>query len=82
MAGGTSEQIYIAGRIFDALNDAWATFQEQEKASDIYRMVFNVCVKRSNNPQINYAFKAPDLAVKSLLPTSRSRTERTPWRIR
>ncbi|KAK8819081.1 hypothetical protein WA538_001659, partial [Blastocystis sp. DL] len=38
VAGGTSEQIYIAGRIFDALNDAWATFQEQEKASDIYRM--------------------------------------------
>jgi singapore isolate B (sub-type 7) whole genome shotgun sequence assembly, scaffold_0 len=53
VAGGTSEQIYIAGRIFDALNDAWATFQEQEKASDIYRMVFNVCVKQAKQQPPN-----------------------------
>ena len=30
VAGGTSEQIYIAGRIFEALNNAWSNFQDQE----------------------------------------------------
>ncbi|CBK19861.2 uncharacterized protein [Blastocystis hominis] len=28
---GTPDQIYIAQRIFEALNQAWATFQDQQK---------------------------------------------------
>ena len=30
---GTPEQVYIAQRVFDALNQAWAQFQEQQNAS-------------------------------------------------
>lgn len=32
VAGGTADQVYIAQRIFEALNNAWSTFQEQERA--------------------------------------------------
>ena len=30
---GTPEQVYIAQRVFDALNQAWVQFQEQQNAS-------------------------------------------------
>ena len=44
VAGGTADQVYIAQRIFEALNNAWSTFQEQERArNSVFGLYSSLC---------------------------------------
>ena len=59
---GTPEQVYIAQRVFDALNQAWARFQVQQNASMNPFMRGRVCWKKQRSDNYRWSSSSSPFA--------------------
>lgn len=72
---GSPEQVYIAQRVFDALNQAWSKFQEQQNAMANPYMMCVVCwkgVQETRQRQLPFEFRLFILSTSELLKVKQS----------
>lgn len=72
---GSPEQVYIAQRVFDALNQAWSKFQDQQNAMANPCMMCAVCwkgVQETRQRQLPFEFRLFILSTSELLKVKQS----------